>query len=433
MKSSTSYLDWYCGTIPKSWTIPDHVRLIAEHLDAIDRGEIDRLAISMPPRHGKSETITVRYPVKCFEDRPIDNVLVTGYNQRFAQKFGRRSRNIAAERGMVADDKSASDEWVSKSGAIYMARGVGSPPTGTGFSRIIIDDPIKRREEAASELYREKMWDWYSEDLYSRLEPSGAIIMVATRWHEDDIIARAIASEPGKWTVLNLPAISDDSKALWPARYDLEALERIRAINAYSFEALYQGNPTPREGSFFKVSQLKIIDDCPRLLRQCRAWDIGASADGDPTAGVKMGIDQEGRFIITDVVCGQWPTDERNQRIKRTAEIDGVEVSIRGPQDPGAAGKDAALYFTRMLPGYKVKTLPVSGDKQTRADPFSSQVNAGNVYLLRGIWNAGFIEELRQFPGGKHDDRVDASADAFSELTHKRVAQPMPVKKGTWV
>lgn len=399
-----------------------HIRLIAQHLDKVESGEIKRLAIHMPPRHGKSETVTYRFPVRWLQNHPDHNVLVTGYNERFARKFGRRCRNLAQELGIVGDDKTASDEWETRGGGLLMTRGVGSPPTGTGFNLIVIDDPVRRREDAESEAIREKTWDWYTDDLYSRLEPDGAIVLIMTLWHEDDIGARIVASEPG-WTVLKLPAIDEVGAALWPSRYDVAALGRIREVMAKndgerSFEALYQQNPTPREGSFFKVNQLQIVGAAPANLESVRAWDMGATADGgDPSAGVKMGTNGDGLFYVMDVSRGQWSTDVRNAEIKLAASLDGADVSIRGPQDPGAAGKEAAAAFVRLLAGYSVKTAPVTGSKITRADPFSSQVNAGNVRLLKGDWNAEFIEELRQFPQGKHDDQVDAASDAFAALS----------------
>lgn len=422
LRSATDYLSWYSESIPQGWTVPEHVRLIAEHLDAVERGEIDRLAISMPPRHGKSETVTVRYPVYCLERRPADNVLVTGYNTQFARKFGRRSRNMAAERGLLAEDKTASDEWATTGGGLHMARGVGSPPTGTGFSRIVVDDPIKNREEADSLTSRDKAWDWYSEDLYSRLEPGGAMIMVATRWHHDDVMARAIASEPGRWTVLNLPAINEAGEALWPERYDVPALERIRGINPRAFEALYQGNPTPREGALFLVDRLGYCEayDLPPMRKRVRAWDMGASVGGDWTAGVLLGHGEDGRFYVLDVVRARHEPDARNRVIRQTAERDGPDVLVRGPQDPGAAGVESAQAFTRLLAGYQVRTERVTGDKELRADPLAAQVNAGNVSLVRGAWNGPLIEEMRQFPLGSHDDQVDALGDAFAEMTRVR-------------
>ena len=418
-----TYLKFLDSTTPKTWSVEaDHIKRIAAKLEAVEAGTIDRLAIHMPPRHGKSESVTYRFPVRWLQRNPTHNVLVTGYNERFARKFGRRTRNIAQTLGLVGTGKTSADEWETTSGGLLMTRGVGSPPTGTGFNLIVIDDPVRRREDAESETLREKVWDWYTDDLYSRLEPGGAIVLIMTLWHHDDIGARAVASEPGRWDVLKLPAIDEQGRALWPQRYDVAALQRIREVmrktdGERGFEALYQQNPTPREGSMFKVSQLEIVEAAPANLKACRGWDIGAtSGGGDPTTGVKVGTDDNGIFYVLDVKHGHWSTDERDREIRQTAELDGKLVKQRLPQDPGAAGKSWAIAHTRLLAGFNVVTKPVSGDKETRADPYSAQVNAGNVKLLRGKWNQDYIEELRQFPNGKFDDRVDASADAFDEL-----------------
>lgn len=411
-----------------------HIKLIAEHLDAVERGEIDRLAIHMPPRHAKSETVTYRYPVYCLERDPSQNVLVTGYNERFARKFGRRNRNLAIDRGLIGNDKTASDEWETTAGGLLMTRGVGSPPTGTGFKRIIIDDPVRRRQDAESETLRDSMWDWYTDDLYSRLEPGGAIVLIMTLWHEDDLGARAVASEPGRWTVLKLPALAEpcdilgreEGQALWPDRFTREDLIRIRDVMAKndgerSFEALYQQNPTPREGDFFKVGKVNYIDaaDLPTMLRRCRAWDLAATkGGGDWSRGVLEGVDEQGRFYMIDLVGGQLSSDDRNALMRETAQKDGKDIHIRLPQDPGQAGKDQAQSMIRMFAGYSVSAQVVSGSKETRADAWSSQVNAGNFYMVRAPWNKSVIEEMRTFPNGKTDDIIDAGADSFTVVSN---------------
>lgn len=441
------YLSWLRGAIPRAWTVDaPHIRLIAEHLDAVTLGQIDRLAIHMPPRHAKTETITVRYPLHRLEMAPGMNTLTTGFNERFARKLGRKTRNLAAERNLVATDKSASDEWATPQGGLFMARGVGSPPTGTGFHLILIDDPIRRRQDAESEAFREATWDWYTDDLYTRLEPGGAIVLVMTLWNEDDVGYRAVASEPNRWTVLKLPALAEDNDplgrlpgaALWPERYTEKDLARIRKVQAKkdgerSWLALYQQRPTPKEGSFFKVGNFGYIDanELPAGLRVVRRWDLAATeGDGAFTAGVKMatGIGERhpayGKYFILDATRGQWATDRRDREIRDTATADGKSVRIGGPQDPGAAGVQAAAAFVRNLTGYTVRTDVVSGSKETRADPYSSQVNAGNVFLVRGAWNKEFVEEHRGFPDGKYKDQVDAAADAFNDLN----AEPPPPK-----
>ena len=426
-RAATRYIDFLPTVAPPGWVYDaPHLRLIGQHLDAVTRGEIDRLAIFMPPRHAKTETVTIRYPVYRLEKQPLTRALVTGYNERVAHKFSRKSRNIA--RGRIAmTDKTGADEWETTTGGSLVARGVGTPPTGYGFDLILIDDPIKKREEAESPVYREKIWDWYTDDLYTRLEPGGAIILTLTRWHYDDLAARAIASEPNRWTILRLPALAEENdplgrregQALWPDRYDIESLGRIREVmDPYSFESLYQQNPTPREGSFFKVNQLAIVDAAPAELRECRGWDFAASAGkGDYSAGVRLGVDGQGIWWVTDVRRGQWAPDERDGYLRQAAQLDGPGVKIRMAQDPGQAGVDQALRLTRMLAGYSIRSERVSGDKATRASGLAAQINAGNVRLVRGAWNSDFLEELRQFPQGKNDDQVDATADAFNELT----------------
>lgn len=423
-----TYLDFLKRTLPPTWQADAwHIQEIARHLDMVERGEIDRLAIHMPPRHGKSETVTYRLPIRWHQKHPGCNVLVTGYNQRFANKFGRRTRNLAQELGLVSPGKAAMDEWETTAGGLLMTRGVGSPPTGTGFNLIVIDDPVRRRQDAESETIRESTWDWYTDDLYQRLEPGGAIVLIMTLWHPDDIGARAVASEPGRWTVLKLPALSEGypSGALWPERYGAVALNRIRDVMARnegerSFEALYQQNPTPREGSFFNVTKLGFVDAAPAGLPQVRRWDVAATkGDGDWSVGcLESGPDSEGIYYVEEITRGQWDTAERNRRMRLTAEMDGGAVRVVVPQDPGSAGKDVAQMFTRLLAGFTVTAVRETGDKAQRADPFASQVNAGNVRLVRGEWNRAFVEELRQFTGASNgtDDQVDAAAGAFSAL-----------------
>lgn len=388
----------------------------------------------MPPRHGKSETVTIRFALRWLELNPGKSLLITGYNERFAKKFSRKIRNMAAERGMVAPDKSATDEWETVSGSMVMARGVGSPPTGTGFGLIVVDDPIRRREDAESATCRENVWDWYTDDLYSRLEPGGALVLVMTLWHEDDIGARAVASEP--FDILKLPAISDDNEALWPERYPLPALQRIRDVMSQneglrSWEALYQQNPTAREGTFFKVTQLKIVDRAADTAeKNCLSFDYAASEDtGDWTAGVYMsGPDVDGFFYIEPWRVQKEP-GERNKLILQLAQLlKPKKITI--PADPAAAGKEVTESHIRLFSGFAVTAVPrrKGETKMLVADPLAAQVNVGNVRVVKGLndlyvaagetrsYAADFIEELRNFPNGKNDDMVDATADAFNVL-----------------
>lgn len=408
------------------------MRLIARELDRVWAGEIDRLAVHMPPRHGKSETVSVRFPLYALLADPSAQVLVTGYNERFARRLSRKCRALAREMGVrMRDDAAAADEWHTEEGGCLMARGVGSPPTGAGFRLIVVDDPIRSREDAESEAFRERAWDWYADDLYTRLEPGGAIVLVATRWRHDDVCARMVASEPGRWRVLSLPAIAEEDdplgrapgEALWPSRWPVEELERRRDVmrredGDYSWEALYQQRPTPREGALFKVSRLRIVDEIPPLLPRARGWDIAAtSGRGDWTAGVLMaGPDGAGVWYVVDVVRERLDSAERDALMRRTAWHDGQETVQVVPQDPGAAGKSLAAHFMRLLAGRDVRVERPTGDKTVRCGPLAAQIGAGNVALARAPWDADFVEELRTFPFGGHDDQADAAASAFNFL-----------------
>jgi predicted phage terminase large subunit-like protein len=425
------YPEWFRGTIPPSWEVAEHMRFINRQLADLELGMIDRLGIHTPPRHAKTETVTVRGALRWLERRPWDNVLVTAYNERHARRISRKIRTLAKERGLVGREKAAEDEWQTDEGGSVMARGVGNPPTGTGFGVIFIDDPIRRRQDADSETYRERAWDWYTDDLYQRLEPGGSIVMVATLWHHDDVCARAVASEPGRWRVVKLPALAEiddlmgraEGRALWPDRWPEEELLRRRAVmvrkeGERNWNSVYQQNPTPLEGAFFKVHRFDLQRIAPWGLPTVRAWDVAATkGGGDGTASVKMcGPDAWGLYYVLDATWGQMDVDERDAFIRRTAVADGPTVRQILPQDPGAAGKAQAAAFVKLLAGLPVEIVSPTGDKEVRAGPYASQVNAGNVVLIFGEWNTDYTDSLRLFPLGNHDDLEDASSDAFNGL-----------------
>lgn len=357
------------------------------------------------------------------------NIILGSYNQHLANRFSRKIKRVTEGRVELSKDRSAVEEWETVKGGGFRAVGVGGGITGFGGDLIMIDDPVKSREEAESEVFRNKCWDWFNDDLYTRLEPDAAIILTMTRWHEDDLAGRLLDDMKNggeQWEVVRLPALAEENdpigrevgEPLCAERYDLETLTKIKAKGAYSFDSLYQQNPTAKSGTFFQVDQLQIVDAIPGGLMACRGWDQAATPNGgDYSAGVKITeADEYGIFYITDAVRGQWDTATRDRNIKQTAALDGTTTSIAGEQEGGSGGKGQAENFVKMLAGYAVSTEPATGAKTVRADPLSSQINAGNVRLLRGDWNRDFIDELRKFPLGKHDDQVDAAAVAFNKV-----------------
>ena len=211
-----------------------------------------------------------------------------------------------------------------------------------------------------------------------------------------------------------IPALLDDNPKVSPDYIaELEELDPVRRAQLVNgdWDAAYG------EGKLFHQSWWQYLDAAPPMVRKVRAWDLGAG--GDPTEGVLIGDRGPGlvpRYVVLDCITHVGPPHEVHALIAATAKADGRDVTVRLPQDPGQAGKDQALTYRRELAGYHVVTLPVTGDKVVRAGPFSSQVGARNVGIIRAPWTPGFVAQLHAFPDTKRDDKVDASADAFAEL-----------------
>lgn len=422
-----------------------HCELLAQVLERVANGEIKRLLIQLPPRHSKSELISRLFSAYYLKRNPSHFVGINSYSAELAYTLSRASReNYLESGGIVKDDVSAVKHWETPEGGGVWAAGVGGSITGKGFHLGIIDDPLKNAEEANSETIREKQKEWYSSTFYTRAEPDAAIIVIQTRWHEDDLTGWLLEEEtsdnPENWHVVCLPAFYDEEMtakfpdsctiekdfrtahgdALCPERYPEPKLDKIRSrVGDYFFDALYQQRPTPKSGLFFDVTKIKVVDAVPVGTKRARGWDKAATANGgDWTVGVEIGRCPENTFIICDVVRGQWDTATRDRKIRQTAEMDGRETKQLGEQEPGSAGVSDANAFIRLLVGFSVEVERSSGDKVTRADAFSSQVNAGNVTILRGDWNKKYLDELEKFPKGKHDDQVDGSSLAFNNLTN---------------
>jgi predicted phage terminase large subunit-like protein len=324
-----------------------------------------------------------------------------------------------------------------------LAQGVGGSITGHGAMLGIIDDPFKGWEQAYSPSTRKDVWEWYRGVFRPRVWEGGAIIIINTRWHEDDLCGRLLRLQPDQWTVLRLPAIAEEreeriaankmlnqrpaapdplgrapGEALAPGRFSRDSLQQIkRDVGSIGWYAEYQGVPRPPEGNLFKRSWLPIVSSAPKKMRYVRYWDkAGTAGGGARTAGVKIGQAENGYFYVADVIVGQWSALEREQIMRQVAEMDGHDTAIWTEQEGGSGGKESAQATVRHLAGFDVHTETVTGTKEIRARPLAAQCEAGNVKLVKGPWNKGYVDELVAFPSGRYADQVDASAGAFNKL-----------------
>lgn len=425
------------------WVNAPHLSLINKNIMRIVNGEINRLMVFLPPRHGKSMLLSQYLPAWYLGTFPDNRIILTSYEADFAAQWGRRARDLLEEHGnifpgniRVRSDSSAANRWdiADHSGGMVTA-GVRGPITGKGANCIIIDDPVKNAEEAASQTYRDRAWEWYKSTLYTRLEPGGAIILIQTRWHENDLAGRILNEmyqEDGEqWEIISIPAIAEQNDVLgrqvddplWPERFPIDELNKIKTtLGSYWFAALYQQRPAPAEGGLFKRHWFEIVDDYPRDCSQVRRWDLASSQNkGDYTAGLKLG-EKNGIFYVIDLKHIQENPAGVEYLIKQTAELDTERTAVRMEQEPGSSGVNTIDHYARfVLKGYNFHGVRSTGSKIERARSVSAAAEAGNVKIVKAPWNSTFLDEVGIFPNGAHDDIVDTLTGAFSDLTLGRI------------
>lgn len=420
---------------------PHHV-LIADKLEALERGDIDRLMIFMPPRHGKSELASVRFPAWYLGRNPTHQIITASYAHKLAAKFGRQVRNLIATREYQAafpgitlsEDSQAKDLFNTNHGGAYMATGVDGSVTGNGGHLVSIDDPVKGRQEGDSETSQETAWDWYRGDLYTRLMPGARIVVTQTRWNEADLAGRILESEGrieegGQWTVLDLPAINERGEALWPQWYPIEALERIKAaIGPREWSALYQQKPQPDEGTFFQRAWFKTWDKLPSLRYYGSSDYAVTDGDGDYTVHRIWGIDASGDVYRVDGWRGQTASDAW---IERKLDLIAKWKPLCWFGEGGVIQKAVEPMLRRRMrernTHCRLEWLPSVADKPTRARSFQAMAATGRVHFEPG---ADLSEHL-VFPAGKNDDDVDCSSliGRAIDQAHPAIVKSEPDRK----
>lgn len=441
------------------WHTPRHIGLIDELLVKMANREIFRLIVNIPPRHGKSELISKYFPFWYLGNFPEHNVILVTYQNKFAEQWGKRIRELLIEYGekffgIKPDPKDASAKSlrIQKYGGMLYSVGSAGALTGRGANLIIVDDPIKNDKEAMSQHQRDNLWHWFKATLYTRLEPSGILALVMTRWHEDDLVGRILNSydcsvilgpdvsnlnsqnKENLWLLLKLPAIATEEDSLgrkvgeplWKERFDETALAaRQKVLGDFWFSALYQQDPKPTTGRIFRREKFRYFVEHGKhfeligsegdrefvLSEDCTTFAvvdlaIKASQQSDYTVAVVFAVSKDKRIFVRDVIREKFDSADHLRFLE----------SLFFRWKPRLIGIESVQYQASLVQrarrlGLPIKELRADRDKIARSLPIASMVDAGTVFFRRdATWLETFETELVEFPNGRHDDQVDAFA-----------------------
>lgn len=427
----------------KQWEFQPHLQLIDQALVNAANGKAKRIIINMPPRHGKSELISKYFPFWYLGNYPDKRIMLTSYGSEFATSWGKKVRDMIDIYGNIMFDvqidkssRSAHDFKLENHQGGMNCIGAGGSITGKGADLMIIDDPVKNDAEANSKTIRDSIWEWYTTTAYTRLEPDGVLIIIMTRWHEDDLCGRIIREEGINfkqiWTYINLPAIAEENdilsrkpgEALWKKRFSIEKLEEIKkTIGNYWFSSLYQQRPSTLEGGIFNIKHFRYFSEKDGVYilhsdtqqkyikNKCHIYavmDLAASVKetADYTVLIVFAVTEHFDILILDVFRERVEGAEHLKLVERTYhKWNPISIGIESVQ------YQIALVQSAKRKGVPVKALYPDKDKVSRSLAIAARMEAGSVYFReQASWLATFEDELLHFPNATHDDQVDAFA-----------------------
>jgi predicted phage terminase large subunit-like protein len=431
LQSRLTDLAKFCG-----WNPARHHRVIIERLEKVLRGDCDRLIICSPPGSAKSTYVSILFPAWFLCNFPGANIIAASHTSELAERFGRKVRDLIADHSVdlgiaLRPDIQAAARWQLTSGGEYLAAGVGSAILGFRADLAIIDDPVRSREDAMSDQIRRSQWDWFQSDLHSRLKPGGKIVIVSTRFAEDDLAGRLLReSEDGtgeKFESLIIPAVaeSDDDpigrkpgELLWgdDSYGYARALKREHATQSpMNWAALYMQRPAPESGDYFKAEWIKPVPALPdkKTMRIYAASDYAVtSKGGDFTCHVICGIDPDWKLYLLDLWRGQTSPDIW---IEKMLDMASEYKPIIWGEEAGQIKSSVGPFIDRRMIDRKIplyrQTFPTPRyhDKAIRAQAIRGHMSLNGLYVdTKKSWFAAFQQELLSFPVGRHDDQVDA-------------------------
>jgi predicted phage terminase large subunit-like protein len=438
-------------TYPRYRTSAHH-RLVAAQLERMERREIDRLMLLLPPRHGKTELASRRYPAFALGRNPTRQIIAASAAKEFAGDVGREVRNIIRGEDYqrifdttLAEDSQAAGRWHTSVGGVFHAVGVDSQVIGKGADEFIIDDPYGTMFDAQSEAERKRVREWYLGSVYHRLQPGGAICVINHRMHEDDLTGFLLEQQAlggDQWTIVKLPAEAeaDDplgrqiGEALWPDAYPIETLHRIKANSLPRFHsALFQQNPQPDEGTFFQRSWFnRHAPGSEPKVNVFASSDLAVTDEGGDFT--EHGIWGVGPDSTLYGITGWWGQTDASVWIEKQLDLAKEHKPLTWFSEAGVIRRAIESSLVKRMQERRVwvsmEWLPSIHDKPTRARGFQALAANKKVSLPLNDWGERVLEQLVRFPG-KYDDAVDMAAligRAIAE-THPAIVASLPERK----
>jgi predicted phage terminase large subunit-like protein len=423
------------------YSVKPHHKMMAEALESVERGECLRLAISIPPQHGKSQLISRLFPSWFMGRHSHKNLMLGTYNQDFANEFGDDVRNFI-ESPLFSDifpssrlrkGSRAKDHMVTERGGKLSFLGRGGSGTGRPADGLIVDDPIKDAKEAESLTIRNDVWNWFTQVANTRCHALSFQIIVQTRWHEDDLIGRLTdptnphydETVAKQWTYINIPAIMDDENVakalgkkvgdpLWEERFPLTLLDTARRLNPIAFSALYMGKPTPPEGSFYKIDMLLGYQrhELPTNLRYYGTFDLAVSPDKDSDSSVigNWGLDDEDTlWLLPDLYWEKKTADESVEQMIDFAKQYGWFSSYG---EKGQIDRMIRPFLDKRMRErgvfFNIDSFPTTGNKGARSIAMRGRMAQGKVRFPKfAPWWARAQEQILKFTGSGNDKSDD--------------------------